>query len=59
MRKHFITNEWTEEDILSKIKALFQEHKEADYKIAVGHHPIAHLCGDSLGLAKILPLLKK
>ena len=53
MEKYFSGNEWSDEVVLKKIKALLVEHKSAKYKIVVGHHPIAHLCGETYGLAKI------
>jgi len=33
--------------VLDKIDDLLAKHKDANYKMAVGHHPIGHLCGET------------
>ena len=45
MKQYFKKYKWTEEYILVQIEKVLRKNLNADFKICVGHHPIADLCG--------------
>jgi len=59
MEFYFRDYRWTDEYVLGEIEELLEDNQDATFKIAVGHHPIGHLCGGSSSLSKVEPLLQK
>ena len=59
MKSCFQKYSWAKNKILDIIEKLLQDNKEATYKIAIGHHPIGHMCGNKGNLYLIEPLLWK
>ena len=56
MGQYFKTENWTDQkhqEVLGKIDGALSKYKDANYKIAVGHHPIGHLCEKTRHLPEI------
>jgi len=59
MKSYFDYYKWTDEVMIAEIESLLEENSRSTYKIAIGHHPIGHLCAQQHALPQIEPLLKK